>query len=209
MKRSMFMENTVGWMNRYCGGSNRERDSSHYHHNHHHHHNHHSPTITHTSTSLNSSSSLSSPLSSNSNGSTITSPLSSSSSQILDISSVLSSSSSSSSLLSSPIESSLDHDDHHHSTSFVADSFICDNLVFTWHCLFEQPGISPDFYTRLNLSKVLLESIYSSNMRLNGIVRVLNLAFVKRVFIRYTINNWQSYSDLDCQHLSWTQFEQV
>lgn len=82
------------------------------------------------------------------------------------------------------------------------DTFVCDNLFFTWHCLFEQPGISPDFYSRLNNNKVLLESIYSTHMRLNGIVRVLNLAFVKRVFIRYTLNNWQSFSDLECEHLT-------
>lgn len=82
------------------------------------------------------------------------------------------------------------------------DTFVCDNLFFTWHCLFEQPGISPDFYSRLNNNKVLLESIYSTHMRLNGIIRVLNLAFVKRVFIRYTLNNWQSFSDLECEHLT-------
>lgn len=88
------------------------------------------------------------------------------------------------------------------------DTFICDNLVFTWRCLFEQPGILPDFYARLNATKVLLESIYSTNMRLNGIVRVLNLSFVKRIFIRYTLNNWQSFEDLICEHLTSTGSEQ-
>lgn len=81
------------------------------------------------------------------------------------------------------------------------DTFTFDNLVFTWRCLFEQPGISPDFYTKLNEKKVSLESIYSSHFKLNGIVRVINLAFVKHVFIRYTINNWSSYNDLDCSYL--------
>jgi hypothetical protein len=82
------------------------------------------------------------------------------------------------------------------------DTFIYDNLTFTWRCLFEQPGISPDFYTKLNEKKVSLESIYSNHFKLNGIVRVINLAFVKNVFIRYTINNWSTFNDTDCTYLA-------
>lgn len=81
------------------------------------------------------------------------------------------------------------------------NSFIYDNINFTWECLFEQPGILPDFYGRLSQKKVLLEAIYSNHFRLNGFVRVSNLSLHKRVFIRFTLNNWKTYTDSECSYV--------
>lgn len=81
------------------------------------------------------------------------------------------------------------------------NTFIYDNLNFTWQCLFDQPGIQPDFYARLNQKKVLLEAIYTNHFKLNGFIRVCNLSFHKRVFIRYTLNNWHTYTDSECTYV--------
>ncbi|CAF1018212.1 unnamed protein product [Brachionus calyciflorus] len=81
------------------------------------------------------------------------------------------------------------------------NSFIYDNINFTWECLFEQPGILPDFYGRLSQKKVLLEAIYSNHFKLNGFVRVSNLSLHKKVFIRYSLNNWKTFTDSECTYV--------
>uniref|UniRef100_A0A674MZQ8 CBM21 domain-containing protein n=1 Tax=Takifugu rubripes TaxID=31033 RepID=A0A674MZQ8_TAKRU len=43
--------------------------------------------------------------------------------------------------------------------------------------------------------KVLLESVETDEFSLSGIVRVLNLAFEKSVFLRYSLNNWITFMD--------------
>jgi protein phosphatase 1 regulatory subunit 3A/B/C/D/E len=81
------------------------------------------------------------------------------------------------------------------------NQFVYNNLVFTWRCGFEQPSLAPDFYSKLNEKKVCLESITTDHFILNGFVRVLNLSVFKRIFIRYTLNNWLTHNDYDCNYL--------
>jgi protein phosphatase 1 regulatory subunit 3A/B/C/D/E len=81
------------------------------------------------------------------------------------------------------------------------NQFIYDNLRFTWKCGFEQPSLAPDFYTQLRERKVCLESICTDHFILNGFVRVLNTSASKRVFMRYTLNNWSTHSDYECSYL--------
>jgi hypothetical protein len=81
------------------------------------------------------------------------------------------------------------------------NQFIYDNLRFQWKCGFEQPSLAPDFYSQLRHKKVCLESICTDHFILNGFVRVLNTSAHKRIFIRYTLNNWSSSMDYECQYL--------
>jgi hypothetical protein len=83
----------------------------------------------------------------------------------------------------------------------VNPSFNIGNLNFSWSEEgFEQPCLSDDFDRRLNDKKVLLESVHAKNTSINGIVRVLNDNFYKQVKIRYTLDNWSSFNDLDCHY---------
>ncbi|KAJ9086252.1 Protein phosphatase 1 regulatory subunit 3E [Entomophthora muscae] len=54
---------------------------------------------------------------------------------------------------------------------------------------------------RLLSSKVILESISLDNNQVLGQVRVHNLAFEKRVTLRYSLDNWASYQDHDLHFL--------
>ena len=82
------------------------------------------------------------------------------------------------------------------------NSFVIDSLSFTWKCGFEQPGLNPNFFSLLNKQKILLESIYTNQNRIDGLVRVLNIKFHKHVFLRYTLNDWKTHEDLNCVYLS-------
>ncbi|XP_048025578.1 protein phosphatase 1 regulatory subunit 3E isoform X2 [Megalobrama amblycephala] len=62
--------------------------------------------------------------------------------------------------------------------------------------LFTNPGSLPDFLDRVIALKVLLESVQVDEFSLSGIVRVLNLAFEKNVYLRYTLNNWTTFVDI-------------
>ncbi|TRY55720.1 hypothetical protein DNTS_010289 [Danionella cerebrum] len=61
--------------------------------------------------------------------------------------------------------------------------------------LFTNPGSLPDFPSRVSAAKVSLESVQADEFSLAGLVRVLNLAFEKSVHLRYTLNNWSSFTD--------------
>ncbi|XP_051727013.1 protein phosphatase 1 regulatory subunit 3E [Ctenopharyngodon idella] len=62
--------------------------------------------------------------------------------------------------------------------------------------LFTNPGSLPDFLDKVIALKVLLESVQADEFSLSGIVRVLNLAFEKNVYLRYTLNNWTTFVDI-------------
>ncbi|CAF1009939.1 unnamed protein product [Brachionus calyciflorus] len=78
---------------------------------------------------------------------------------------------------------------------------IIKNKEINFQPLFENPGLQTNFMGQLNERKVILETVEINNYELNGYVRVINLSFHKRVFVRYTTNNWKSYTDLDCSYV--------
>lgn len=65
--------------------------------------------------------------------------------------------------------------------------------------LFQQPGAMPGFLEKVRDKQVCLESAAVTDpvsLTITGCVRVRNLDFHKSVHVRYTLDNWRSYSDL-------------
>lgn len=70
--------------------------------------------------------------------------------------------------------------------------------------LFQQPGCLPVFMDRLRDMQVCLESAAVTDpisLTITGCVRVRNLDFHKSVHIRYSMDNWRSYSDLTASYV--------
>ncbi|XP_009082142.1 PREDICTED: protein phosphatase 1 regulatory subunit 3D-like [Acanthisitta chloris] len=73
------------------------------------------------------------------------------------------------------------------------------NLEFTMQCLvpdFQQPADCVDFSSRLQEQLVCLERVTSSDLGLSGTIHVCNVAFEKRVSVRYTFNQWESLHEV-------------
>jgi len=52
-------------------------------------------------------------------------------------------------------------------------------------------------------SQVFLENaFFSDNFTIKGAVRVLNMDFYKSVYIRYTYDEWKTFTDFQVQNLS-------
>lgn len=65
--------------------------------------------------------------------------------------------------------------------------------------LFQQPGALPAFLERVKDKQVCLENASVTDpisLTITGAVRVRNLDFHKSVHIRYSLDNWRSYSDM-------------
>ncbi|XP_065079796.1 glycogen-binding subunit 76A isoform X2 [Ochlerotatus camptorhynchus] len=65
--------------------------------------------------------------------------------------------------------------------------------------LFQQPGALPCFLDRVREKQVNLENAAVTdpvNLTITGTVRVRNLDFHKSVYVRYSTDNWRSFSDL-------------
>ncbi|NXA45083.1 PPR3A phosphatase, partial [Nothocercus julius] len=64
--------------------------------------------------------------------------------------------------------------------------------------LFTLPASQEELLQKVREQKVLLESIVflPGVTCMNGIVRVLNISFEKTVYVRMTLDNWQSYYDI-------------
>ncbi|KAM6053988.1 protein phosphatase 1 regulatory subunit 3D [Chlamydotis macqueenii] len=76
------------------------------------------------------------------------------------------------------------------------------DLEFTMQCLvpdFQQPADCMDFSSRLQEQQVCLERVASSDLGLSGTIQVRNVAFEKRVSVRYTFNQWKSLHEV-CAH---------
>jgi protein phosphatase 1 regulatory subunit 3A/B/C/D/E len=70
--------------------------------------------------------------------------------------------------------------------------------------LFQQPGCLPNFFDRLREGQVCLENAAVTdpiNLTITGCVRVRNLDYHKSVHIRYSLDNWRSYSDLTASYV--------
>ncbi len=81
------------------------------------------------------------------------------------------------------------------------DLFQISNKTFKWQKLFEQPGISPEFYQILNEKKLSLENVYLKSNYLTGIVRVCNISYQKQVTLRYTVDNWATSVDVNTTYI--------
>lgn len=95
---------------------------------------------------------------------------------------------------------------HHHHYKFQHDNDVFQingcNLKLKWKQLFEQPSIKPDFYIKLNEKKVLVETLYTKSVIISGIIRVMNMCFNKRVSIRYTIDKWKTFNNVDASYIN-------
>ena len=70
--------------------------------------------------------------------------------------------------------------------------------------LFQQPGYLPHFMDRLRDLQVCLENAIIADptiLKITGWVRVRNLDFHKSVHVRYSFDNWRSYSDLSASYV--------
>ncbi|XP_077191874.1 LOW QUALITY PROTEIN: protein phosphatase 1 regulatory subunit 3D [Paroedura picta] len=75
-------------------------------------------------------------------------------------------------------------------------------LEYTMQCLvpdFWQPADLEDFPSRLGQQRVCLERVSSSDLGLNGTVRVVNVAFEKQVAVRYTFNHWRGQHEVSAR----------
>lgn len=61
---------------------------------------------------------------------------------------------------------------------------------------FSQPLTCPDFPQRVDRLNVCLENIVFKNCAVVGVIKVRNLAYDKRVFVRYTMDSWKSFQDV-------------
>uniref|UniRef100_A0A0A1WXI6 Glycogen-binding subunit 76A n=1 Tax=Zeugodacus cucurbitae TaxID=28588 RepID=A0A0A1WXI6_ZEUCU len=69
--------------------------------------------------------------------------------------------------------------------------------------LFQQPGGLPNFLDLVREKQVSLENAAVTdhiNQTITGTVRVRNLDFNKSVHIRYSLDNWRSYADLQANY---------
>jgi protein phosphatase 1 regulatory subunit 3A/B/C/D/E len=68
---------------------------------------------------------------------------------------------------------------------------------------FPQPSSLPDYMSRVHDNKVVLENcvVDDREMTVTGTVRVVNLAFHKRVAVRYTFNEWLTINEVAASYV--------
>jgi len=70
--------------------------------------------------------------------------------------------------------------------------------------LFQQPGGMSNFLDMVRERKVCLENVVVQDpvtLAIQGTVRVINLDFHKSVHVRYTLNSWRNFSDLQATYV--------
>jgi len=72
--------------------------------------------------------------------------------------------------------------------------------------LFAQPNGTHTMLNRLRDNKICLETAYPCDAQsiIKGVVRVVNLDFHKKVSVRYTVDDWLTFSESDATYLSGT-----
>lgn len=78
---------------------------------------------------------------------------------------------------------------------FSAGSNLEISLPFMKPVFPEQPGDQPGFIERVCRQRVCLERVLCFEVGIIGIVQVLNLAFEKDVYVRYSFTAWKSFSE--------------
>ncbi|EDO41628.1 predicted protein [Nematostella vectensis] len=63
-------------------------------------------------------------------------------------------------------------------------------------CDFEQPSSREDFKSRLKKQKVCLENVAFSGYALTGTILVENIEFCKDVTVRYSMDEWRTFTDV-------------
>lgn len=66
--------------------------------------------------------------------------------------------------------------------------------------MFAQPSSEADFFTRVDKNYVCLENMKREGPCLQGYVRVTNIAYHKRVQVRWTADAWHSHQDRECTY---------
>jgi protein phosphatase 1 regulatory subunit 3A/B/C/D/E len=66
---------------------------------------------------------------------------------------------------------------------------------------FPDPSTQPHFKDTFERQNVALEKCGARERSITGLIILKNLDFKKRVFIRYTVDSWQTYSDTDAAYL--------
>lgn len=77
----------------------------------------------------------------------------------------------------------------------------CDKIIVP---LFQQPSTLPNFLDVVEARNVALENAAVTDpicLTITGVVRVRNLDFHKSVHVRYSLDAWQSFSDLQAQYV--------
>jgi len=88
-----------------------------------------------------------------------------------------------------------------HHTSPVG-SWLCSSSVYLLAC-FELPGSQEELLERVQQCRVALESCSFDDLALaiSGVVRVANIAFSKKISVRYSIDYWATSSDIDGEYI--------
>lgn len=68
--------------------------------------------------------------------------------------------------------------------------------VKRFKCCFTQPVSEESFLSRLIERNVCLENAVFCGFAMTGTVKVKNIAFVKEVTVRFTVDGWKSYRDI-------------
>lgn len=107
------------------------------------------------------------------------------------------------------IDDSYSSSDDSSQDSLELDTFEFENIRSKWKCCFNQPGFNANFYNDLKEKKVSLEYVHMNHNILDGMVRVINLGMYKKVSLRYTLDDWKTYNDSNCDYLKSMNFDHL
>ena len=65
---------------------------------------------------------------------------------------------------------------------------------------FDQPAVQKDFHIMLRKNLVKLENAIINKNICTGTIKVRNIAFEKKVFVRYTFDRWKNWKDLQAKY---------
>jgi len=88
---------------------------------------------------------------------------------------------------------------HLHLPSDMDDFLFCRRRLL--HACFAQPGDSPTFLSRVTERRVALQSCVVTANAVNGIIRVANIAYEKRVSVRFSLDGWQTFTDIPATYV--------
>ncbi|XP_059360870.1 protein phosphatase 1 regulatory subunit 3A-like isoform X4 [Carassius carassius] len=96
-----------------------------------------------------------------------------------------------------------EYDNHDNQDSSVLEANSREAEEFYISCLFNILALHQDMEVRLQQQKLELERIelLPGSTTIRGIIRVLNLCFHKAVYVRVTLDGWQSHFDLLAEYM--------